>query len=237
MGYCGWLKLSLFKRPLLSAASLSLVLSGTPALTDDKSDALVIEGLEQLQAGLLLSASDHFIAAYNADPTDGQAAFFVGVGMNRLGDHVQAIVALQEAQRLGYDGPELAFENGWALLALGQYDPAIEQLETYDTMQPGRGKTSEFLARAYLAKGDVQHANTLFDEAVARDPALASSVDFQRSALEFADGNPEQANVYLESVARNDPNSALGQHLNEELEQLASAAPESEVVPENRTVD
>ena len=228
MGYCGLFHYASCMRSVVLAASLFLALTAASSFANDESDALVVQGLELLQAGELLAATDQFIAAYDADPTDGQAVFFVGVGMNRLGDHVQAIVALQEARSLGYDGPELAFETGWALLALGQYDSAIQQFETYEAMQPGRGKTSEFLARAYLAKGDTQRANALFNEAVARDPALTSSVDFQRSALEFADGDPEQANLYLENIASNDPNSALGQYLNEELEQLASAAPQTE---------
>jgi tetratricopeptide (TPR) repeat protein len=187
----------------------------------EQSDLLIDEGIAVLQTGDLLGATNLFIDAYDADPQDGQAAFYVGVGMNRIGDFVQALAALNEAQRLGFASDELDFELGWALLAVGQYDRAIAHLEAYEAANPGNGKTSEFLGRAWLAKGETARAQEFFEEAVARDPRLSSSVALQMAAIEASQGNPEEAAVYLDGIVENDPSSALGQYLSQELAQLA----------------
>jgi len=207
---------------IIAAGGFALALASAPAAANEASDLLVAEGFEALQSGQLLTATDLFIEALEADPTDGQAAFFIGVGMNRIGDHVQALSAIQQAQRLGYQSPEIDYEMGWALLGLGQHDLAIAALERYEESQPGRGKTSEFLGRAWLAKGDAERARTYFDEAVARDPGLAQSVEFQLAAIEYTGGDSEQATEYLNNVIESDPTSPLGQYLTAELQQLAA---------------
>ena len=141
----GWMTAGM--RGLLMGTALAIIWS-QPGWSDEVSAALVDEGLTNLQAGDLAGATDTFIAAYEADPSDPMAVFYVGVGMNRMGDFVQAMAAFEEARRLGYADPELEFESGWALLALGQTDLAIARLEAYEASKPGRGKTSEFLGRA-----------------------------------------------------------------------------------------
>ncbi len=202
--------------------TLAAGLAATAALANEQSTLLIEDGLATLQTGDLLGATNLFIDAYDADPGDAQAAFYVGVGMNRIGDFVQALAAFDEAERLGFQSDELDFEMGWALLAVGQYDSAIAHLEAYEAAHPGNGKTSEFLGRAWLAKGDTQRAQELFREAVARDPALSSSVSVQMATIEASQGNPEQAAAFLDSIVANDPSSPLGQYLSQELTQLAS---------------
>lgn len=204
--------------------ALAAALSSTPVLASEQSSLLIDDGLATLQTGDLVGATEIFIQAYDADPADAEAAFYVGVGMNRMGDFVQALTALDEAQRLGYAGPELDYESGWALLAVGQYDRAIERLEAYEAANPGYGKTSEFLGRAWLAKGDTARAQDLFNQAVARDPSLASSVAVQMATIEASQGNPEAAAAFLDSIVANDPSSPLGQYLGQELAQLAPEA-------------
>lgn len=198
-------------------------IAATQTLANEQSSLLIEEGIATLQIGDLIGATDLFIDAYDADPTDAQAAFYVGVGMNRIGDFVQALAAFDEAERLGLRSDELDFEMGWSLLALGQYDRAITRLEAYEAAQPGNGKTSEFLGRAWLAKGDTTRAQELFRQAVARDPALSSSVAVQMATIEASQGNPVEAAAFLDSIVANDPSSPLGQYLSQELTQLASA--------------
>jgi len=208
------------------AVALLLCLAGldaAPARANDASDQLIREGVAALEAGDLAGSTNLFIDAYDEDPTDPTTAFYVGVGMNRMGDFVQAIVALEEARALGFGSPELHFETGWALLGLGQYDLAIMHLDTFEQVVPGRGKTSEFLGRAWLAKGDTQRARSHFEEAVARDPGLRSSIEFQLAAIEVSEGDPQAAAAYLDSIVENDPASPLGQYLGNRLRQLAAS--------------
>jgi tetratricopeptide (TPR) repeat protein len=211
-------------RARISLVALLAALSGTSVLASEQSSLLIEDGLATMQTGDLLGATERFIDAYDADPADPEAAFYVGVGMNRMGDFVQAVAALDEAQRLGYAGSELDFEMGWALLAVGQYDRAIARLEAYEAANPGYGKTSEFLGRAWLAKGDTARAQELFEQAVARDPSLASSVAVQMATIEASQGNPAEAAAFLDSIVANDPSSPLGQYLGQELAQLAPEA-------------
>ena len=56
-----------------------------------------------------------------------------------------------------------------------------------------------------------------------RDPALASSVSLQMAAIAASQGDPEAAAGFLDSIVENDPTSALGQYLSQELAQLAPA--------------
>lgn len=197
------------------------VTGGTPARASEESERLVGAGVAALEAGDVAGGTALFIDAYEADPTDPVAAFYVGVGMNRAGDPVQAIAALDEAERLGFNSPELDFEAGWALLVLGQYDMAIVRLEAFEAAMPGRAKTSEFLGRAWLAKGHTATARAYFDEAIARDPGLRSSVEFQLAAIEVSEGDPDAAAAYLDSIVQNDPTSPLGQYLGDRLRRIA----------------
>ena len=85
----------------------AMVLVQGAAGASEQSDLLIDEGIGVLQTGDLLGATNLFIDAYDADPQDGQAAIYVGGGMNRIGDFVQALAALTAATNLGYESPEI----------------------------------------------------------------------------------------------------------------------------------
>lgn len=59
---------------------LSVVLMNSGGQADDRSDALIDEGLVLLEEGNAKEATALFVEALDADPGDGEAAFYVGVG-------------------------------------------------------------------------------------------------------------------------------------------------------------
>lgn len=200
---------------------LSVVLMNSGGQADDRSDALIDEGLVLLEEGNAKEATALFVEALDADPGDGEAAFYVGVGFNRAGDPAQAVEAFELASRLGYSSADMLFEAGWAMLSLGEHARALELLAEYEAMAPGRGKSAEFIGRAWLAMGDLEAAQAWFDEALRRDPSLTTSISFQRAAISAIAGDEETARSYLERIASNDPASPLGQYVTAQLEAIA----------------
>ena len=110
-------------------------------------------GAAQLAEGRLEDALQSFQTSARHDPQHGQAHFFIGVTLNRLERANEALHHLSRAAALGTAHPDLPFETGWSLLMLRRWEDAIEQLTHYEAAHPGRGQTSEFLGRAYLALG------------------------------------------------------------------------------------
>jgi tetratricopeptide (TPR) repeat protein len=141
------------------AAALVLGFTLRDGLASPASRQLVQEGLAEMQARRFAAALEKFEAAAQADPADARTVyFFQGAALNRLARHAEAVTRLDRAIQMGSPHPELAFETGWALLRVGRYQDAIVQLEQAERQRPGRGQTSEFLGRAYLALGDLARA-------------------------------------------------------------------------------
>ncbi len=176
-----------------------------------------MQGSAELDAGKYAEALKRFEAASRSDPTDSEAVFFQGAAFNRLRQPKSANEKLQEAARMGYRGVWLTFEAGWALLRLRRPADAVEQFEYFEIVAPGRGKTSEFLGRAYLTLGDLDAAEAKLREAIERDPRLKPSVLVYLAALEDKRGHPQQARQYLETIVRDTPQSPIARAVAERL--------------------
>ncbi|MGD0390183.1 MAG: tetratricopeptide repeat protein [Tepidisphaeraceae bacterium] len=170
---------------------------------------LTRQGAEDLDSGLLDQGLSKMDAAVSADPTDGQAVFFTGVALNRLGRYAAALETFQKSADMGFLNPDFPFERGWALLGLGRWSEAVASLETYERAHPGRGQTSEFLGRAYLQLGRLDKARAEFEQALRRDPSLKPTVDFYMSALEGGTNGGAAAKPYPVNSATPPPASAI----------------------------
>ena len=129
--------------------------------------------------------------------------------MNRLGRPKEALERLEKASSMGYKGPGLAFDTGWALLGLRRWIDAIVQLENFEKAVPGRGKTSEYLGRAYLGLREYDKAESKLQEAIQRDPQLKPTALLYMAALEVERNNPAAARRYLEALVRETPESPI----------------------------
>lgn len=150
--------------------------------------------------GLLLLCS----AAAPAAAAEADALFIQGAQANRQGQFTVAAPLLLKAESLGYRNPEIHFELGWAAMGAGRPQDCVDRLERFEAAMPGRGQTSEFLGRCYLALRQDDKAEAMFRRALERDPRLASTIDLAMAALEQSRGRPEAARARMEAVASTD---------------------------------
>lgn len=162
----------------------SLLVSAS-ALASPQSQQLVRKGHQSLIKHKFEPALKQFEAAVKADPQDGQALFFQGVTLNRLGRFQEAGQKLDQAAKLGTH-PDWTFERGWAHLGAAEWREAIKQLKTYEKKSPGRGQTEEFIGRAYFGLGEEKRARRYFDRAVKQNPDLKETVGVYLAAMEQA---------------------------------------------------
>ncbi len=210
---------------ILSATVSALFLALPPlAAASPQSKELTRQGAADLAARQFEGALRKFEAAAQADPNDAEAFFFQGVALNRLGRPIAALQQLDRAAALKYDHPDFGFEVGWSLLGLGRYADAIASLEAYDRARPGRGQTSEFMGRAYLALRQFDKAEAAFQEALRRDPSLKPTVLYSLAVLERRRQNLAASREYLERLGREAPESPLTHTLREQLARTAPPA-------------
>jgi tetratricopeptide (TPR) repeat protein len=124
---------------------------------------------------------------------------------------------------MGYRGVGLSFDTGWALLRLQRWKEAIEKLDYFEVVVPGRAKTSEFLGRAYLALGDFDQAEAKLQEAIERDPKVKPTALIYLAALEQKRGNPQRARQYLETIVRDAPQSPIARDVAQKLKPSPAA--------------
>ncbi|MBI3455600.1 MAG: tetratricopeptide repeat protein, partial [Candidatus Rokubacteria bacterium] len=172
---------------------MSSLLLPTIASASPESRELVRQGLAAVKARQFEAALEKFEAAGAADPTDAEAVFFQGLALNLLDRPAEALARLERAAAMGARHPDLAFQTGWSLLRLRRWEDAIVQLDRYERDHPGRGKTKEFLGRAYLGRGQLDRAEAALREAIRRDARLSPSAQLHLAVVAQRRGDPEAA--------------------------------------------
>jgi tetratricopeptide (TPR) repeat protein len=185
---------------LRTALALVLVCATTLASASPESDALKQQGLRALAEGRFAEAGAQFAAAMKADPRDAEAAYLHGAAANRQGQFPAAMDSLRKAEGAGFRDAELDFELGWAHMGQGQAQPCIERLERFEAARPGRGQASEFLGRCYLALRQFDQAESRLNQALARDPRLAPTVNLALASVEQGRGRSAAARARMESA-------------------------------------
>lgn len=185
---------------LRTALALALVCATTLASASPESDALKQQGLRALAEGRFADAGAQFAAAMKADPRDAEAAYLHGAAANRQGRFAAALESLRKAEAAGYRDAELDFELGWAHMGQGQAQACVERLERFEAARPGRGQASEFLGRCHLALRQFDQAESRLNQALARDPRLAPTVNLALASVEQGRGRSAAARARLESA-------------------------------------
>ena len=145
-------------RAVMGAVALLIFAGSVDTQASPKSERLIREGLVKLKAREIVAAGKLFTQAVKADPKDGKAAFYLGVSLNRAGQHGLALAAFQRMWDLKIKHRELGFEGGWAALARNQFKTAVMLLEPYVKKNPKNAKAREFLGRAYIGTGKLDQA-------------------------------------------------------------------------------
>ncbi|MEP4377773.1 MAG: tetratricopeptide repeat protein [Alphaproteobacteria bacterium] len=201
---------------------IALVLIGTlaasPAFASAESDELSRDGLRQLQAGNPQAAVKSFVNATKADPDDGRAYFYLGVGLNRTGEPHVALTAFRRAIALKAIHKDLGFEAGWAALEAGDYGAAAVMLGGHLELNRDHAKTHELLGRTYWRLGQLDRAEKLLRRAMELDPALESTVLPVLAAIDLARGNTQGAGESLVAVLNKPANDPVRRSLLQSLE-------------------
>ncbi len=194
-------------------------LSIAPAASgSSESRELLRQGHAKLNEGKYEEALKNFAAAVNADSQDGEAVYFEGAALNRLGRFEQALSRLEKAAALGFATPGLSFDTGWAQLRLGRWIDAVVHLEQFEKAVPGRGKTSEFLGQGYFGLKQYDRAEAKLKEAIQREPELKATALLHLSELERERKNSEASRRYLETLLREAPDSSIAKTLQKHME-------------------
>lgn len=219
-----------FLRSFGFVISLLILCADLAVAQTDRSQELAREGADLMAQGRFETAIERLREAREVNPLDPQIAFLLGAAYNRTGDNDRAIELLERSRFLvtavgvGAAHPQLHFERGWALLRLERFEEAIEALERYERNQPGRGKTSELLGRAYIGTGEYDLAEFYLNEAYRRDPSLEPSLKLALAALAEREGNRSEAAQELTSLANRNDGNPISRLLQDSIPRPAATA-------------
>lgn len=176
----------------------------SPASARPEADILLNRGANFLETRDFQKALAHFEQAYRKNPENPQVPFFLGVVLNRLGRHEEALEYLKGAEARGLRRSDLAFELGWACLGTGRWREALSWLAWYDKAAPGLGLNAEFLGRVYLGLGQYKKAEVFLKKAARLDPNLKPSADFFLTLVAWAKKGREGA-AQVQTLLRTHP--------------------------------
>ncbi|MFT5488740.1 MAG: Flp pilus assembly protein TadD [Paracoccaceae bacterium] len=210
---------------------LSLCLPSAPAHASKASDNLVARGLVQLKGGKFVAATKYFNGAAQVAPKDPRALFFLGVSLNRLGQHGAALESFQRMWRLKVTHRELGLEGGWAAIAQGRTALAVSLLEPYVKANPDNAKAHEFLGRAYIGDGRLDDAERQLKRAVEIDPAVKPTSLYYLGNIAALRNDGDGVAQALNGILQEAPNTRTGSVLRNTLRRAAAAAPQKKRKP------
>ena len=193
------------------------------ALASDSSDRLVALGLVQLKAGQFIAATKYFNGAVQLDPKDPRAMFYLGVALNRIGQHGAALESFQRMWALKVTNRQLGLEAGWAAIAQGRTGLAITVLEPYVKENPTNAKAREFLGRAYIGGGRLDEAERELKRAIELDATLKPTATYYLANIVALRKVTKGVATALTDILQENPDSRTGNILRDTLRRAAAA--------------
>lgn len=224
--HCFSVRNSIFAAAVLIAAGFF----SQQTLASDASDRLVARGLIQLKAGQFIAATKYFNGAVQLDSKDPRALFYLGVALNRVGQHGAALESFQRMWALKVTHRQLGLEGGWAAIAQGRTALAITLLEPYVKANPDNAKAREFLGRAYIGDGRLDDAERELKRAIELDPAVKPTSLYYLGNIAALRKDTEGVATALTGILQDNPDSRTGNVLRDTLRRAASA-PQQERKP------
>lgn len=192
-------------------------------LASEASDRLVARGLVQLKAGQFIAATKYFNGAVQLDSKDPRAMFYLGVALNRIGQHGAALEAFQRMWALKVTHRQLGLEGGWAAIAQGRTALAISLLEPYVKENPKNAKAREFLGRAYIGDGRLDDAERELKRAIELDPALKPTSSYYLGNIAALRNDTKGVSRALTAILKENPDSPTGNVLRDTLRRAATS--------------
>ncbi len=177
----------------------------------DSSKDLIASAKALMEKREFASAVVQLKSALQQNPSTSEARFLLGKALLEVGDAAGALVELRKAEEAQTPDALLAPEMARALLAAGEASRIVEQYAQL-TLSDGRAiadlKTS--LASAYMAKGNVELAQSAASAALQAQPDYAPAV-IVMARLDLGDGKIDNALAQLDGVLSRDAgNEAAG---------------------------
>ncbi|MDA2917080.1 tetratricopeptide repeat protein [Nitrospinae bacterium AH_259_B05_G02_I21] len=189
--------------PLLAQATTPII-EKEQLLARHLIDGTVAIGQKNYEAAL-----KEFLAAREADPTDFDTNFFLGMTHLRLKQYEKAIQALRKAHELNPDAIEVYFPIGEAYYLAKDYQAALPFLEKAREEVPDNALAHYFLGATYFRMGKYEIAQPPLQRAGELDPTLRQSTEFMRGTTALRAGQLGEAKeLYLEAQ-RIDPKSDI----------------------------
>ena len=133
-------------------------------------------GTEALKAGRFHPALDllkQAIDSTTAPKIQGSAWRNIGIALRKMGATKQAAHAFLNAIEIDIDDIDARYSLANALVALGQYDEAIQEFQTIRTARPDWAQPINNEGAAWMAKGHSKEAEQCFEAAIEIDPDFA----------------------------------------------------------------
>lgn len=205
---------------------------------DDKNiDAHFSLGVMAEAKGDLSLALSHYKAAASFSPSDSELKDAIASVQNKLREKIAAGRARAAEEQQAYadarqtqqrDQFRKIISEASSAYKSGNFDRAIELLQTIAPQVPHDGDLQYALGQAYRGKGDLQQARTAFRHALAINPQS----QLYRRALDEVDERITQNGSYADSVASGN-NGFCSKHLT----QYAKDAPARRTMPFNNRSD
>jgi Flp pilus assembly protein TadD len=195
--------------------------------------ALREQAFEKIRAGELAQAVDLFSRASAHDPDDPQAQLGLGIALQGMRRHAEALVPLERAQKALPNGPLPFLHASRSLLALGEDKAALQAASEACERAPQLAQAHLALGQALMALNEPARAEKAFAAALRLAPQLADAWVLCGVAR-FSQGGIEGAKAALREALRVAPGHETAKANLDALERLgggrhaaASATPDA----------
>ena len=171
----------------------------TPVIPDSPWEQKMAWAKGRARSGRLEEAEELYRELIDEDPTSVRALNNLGVLLDELGEHDEAVIHLQAAQQVDPGNLEVLGNLGAALGATGRYLEAEEHLRTAIRMDPTNSGIRANLGVLFFRRGLYERAEIELGAVCAADPEHGLAFFYRGEALNRL-GRVEEAIAALERV-------------------------------------
>jgi tetratricopeptide (TPR) repeat protein len=195
--------------------------------------ALRKQGLERLRAGDLAQAIDLLSLASQRDSNDSQAQLGLGIALQGMRRHEEALKALERAQKLLPNGALPLVHTSLSLLALGKPEVALQSANEALSRAPQLPHAHSAVGQALMALNEPARAEQAFAAALQHAPQWADAWVLC-GAARFRQGAVDGAKAAMREALRHAPDHPAAKANLAALERTGAGEP-AVAKPEVRT--
>ena len=163
----------------------------------------------------------------NKNPNSPEARLLLGRALLESGDPVAAELELRKAVELKIPAGQVAPSLARALMAQGKAKKVIDELATTPTANAEElAELKTVVGHSYVMLGNVDMAQTAFNEALAAKPSYAPA-ELGLARLRAMQGNMAEANKIVDEVLVKSPREADAWHFKGDLQRAEQKFPEA----------